>query len=69
MDGGQVWAVDVPGTPGCVVAPARVVEPLATHLTTSADQCPNLDYAVRAAFRDTLDAFADYVDDYRAGVA
>ncbi|MFD7781166.1 hypothetical protein [Streptomyces sp. NPDC059753] len=35
----------------------------------SADQRPNPDYAVRAAFRDALGAFADYMDAYRAGVA
>ncbi|MFB8267490.1 hypothetical protein ACFC96_12865 [Streptomyces sp. NPDC055955] len=63
--------MDAHGTLGYVVDPARAVEALGEALDDlgSADQCPNPDYAVRAAFRDALDAFADYVDAYSTGVA
>ncbi|MFE6760301.1 hypothetical protein ACFVDQ_43040 [Streptomyces sp. NPDC057684] len=63
MDGGRVWAVDAQGTLGYVVDPVRAVEGLGF-----ADQSSTPDYAVRAAFRDALEAFADSVDAYRAGV-
>ncbi|WP_432168159.1 hypothetical protein [Streptomyces sp. bgisy031] len=71
LDGGHVWAVDASGVLGYVVDPARAVVALGEALDDlgSADRCPNPDYAVRAAFRDALDAFADYVDAYRAGAA
>ncbi|MGW6362268.1 hypothetical protein ACWFR5_45675 [Streptomyces sp. NPDC055092] len=66
-----MWAVDALGTLGYVVDPARALEALGEALDDlgSADQCLNPDYAVRAAFRDAPDAYADYVDAYRAGVA
>ncbi|MFE4778243.1 hypothetical protein [Streptomyces sp. NPDC056713] len=71
LDGSHVWAVNAFGILGCVVDPARAVEALGEALDDlgSAVQCPDPDYAVRAAFWDALDAFADYVDAYRAGAA
>ncbi|MEK0099001.1 hypothetical protein WDA79_10970 [Streptomyces sp. A475] len=64
-------AVDALGILGYVVDPARAVEALGEALDGlgSADRCPNPDYAVGGAFRDALDAFADYVDAYRVGAA
>jgi hypothetical protein len=47
-----VWVVDPHGILGYVVDPARAVEALGEALDDlgSADQCPNPDDAVRAAF-------------------
>ncbi|MFB8267419.1 hypothetical protein ACFC96_12475 [Streptomyces sp. NPDC055955] len=71
MDGDHVWAVDAHGTSGTSSTQHAPSKPSATldDLGCSANQWPTPDYAVRVAFRDALDAFADYVDTYRAGVA
>jgi hypothetical protein len=71
LDGPTVWAVDASGTLGYVVDPARAIEALGEALDdlSSAEESPDPDYAARTAFRNALDAFTDYADVYRVGVA
>lgn len=66
-----MWAVDESGTLGYVVDPARAIEALGETLDdlSSAEESPNPGYAARTAFRNALDAFTDYVDACRVGVA